>query len=156
GDGYLVAWIDGIGSGPYPLYTRRLDRWGVPLAAPVMAATNGVVGYYCTTSAALAPSGNVFAIAYCSGPIDKFQTFVNHLAADGTQIGGDGKLSNTGIDEIAARLADTGGPIAIVYETYNGIGRDNSVNLGFVDPATLAFTAAPVRVSATPSDSAGP
>src|SRR5262245_51816728 len=95
GDGYLVAWIDGIGSGPYPLYTRRLDRWGVPLAAPVMAATNGVVGYYCTTSAALAPTGNGFAIAYCSGPIDKFQTFVNHLAADGTQIGGDGKLTNT-------------------------------------------------------------
>lgn len=75
---------------------------------------------------------------------------------DGTQVGGDGQLTSTNVDEFDPRLASVGNSVAIVYNSYTGVTTDRWNNFGLVDPMAHAFTMQPIRLSSMPSRSGAP
>jgi YD repeat-containing protein len=98
GDGYLVAWIDGLGQGLYSVHTRQLDRWGVPVSPATLASIGGVTGYTGTDVASLQATTGGYAIAYSSQRQSRYQVYMNALALDGTQVGGDGQLTSANVE----------------------------------------------------------
>jgi len=156
GDGYLVAWIDGLGQGPYAVHTRRLDRWGVPVSPAAVVSSAGVTGYSGTDDASLQATAGGYAIAYASQPGPRYQVYMNTLALDGTRVGGDGRLTSTNVDEFDPRLASAGNSVAAVYNSYTGVTTDRWNNFGLVDPVSHAFTMQPIRLSSMPSRSGTP
>src|SRR5262245_38542289 len=136
GTGYLAAWSDISGAGPYPIYTRKLDRWGVPVAPPNVVTVASIVLFGCARSLALARVGTGYVVGYCDKQGARVQIWMNRLFDDGTRAAGDVQVTTTNIDSDGAALAAATN-VALAY--HSSTTNDDWIELGFVDGSTLVL-----------------